>query len=421
MKKINIILLMFAVFLITISSCTKDPKSETETTNIPTEIDNHNFNPLLDNIQNRDDLGEGLELGCFTIDTPFSLDVDGTIIEINSFEDLENAFEYDSTEIAINVDFVYPIYITYEDGETAELANSEALGEAFSQCVPDQGWEQQDSTGFDGTFPAFLICDINSCYQLIYPVTLIDPEGITYLANSENEFIELLSTQEFLAFQFPVSLEGTDGTVTAQNGDTLFDLLIDCQEDPWDGGVDVEIDSTFDIGGIACYNLLFPVTFSTENGGETVLNNEEEFSAAMLNGNLENFVYPVSLINIETTEITIVNSDDEFSDAVQNCWDFDNGGGQVDPPFGENAFLFFISSNDFEGDCYAINYPVDVITIDSTQLTYTSAEDFINALELDQNFPEEIIYPVSVTLNSNGETSVLEGAEDIFNLMEDCQ
>ena len=60
-------------------------------------------------------LNKGLELGCFSIDTPFSLDVIGDIIEINTFEDLENAFQLDSSDVAINIDFVYPLNITNED------------------------------------------------------------------------------------------------------------------------------------------------------------------------------------------------------------------------------------------------------------------------------------------------------------------
>ena len=421
MKKTNLLLLIFAAFMITFTSCTKEEISDPEIiTEIPIDVDEDMFNPLLDNIENRDDLEEGLELGCFFIDTPFSLDIDGTIIEINTFEDLENAFDFDSSDVAVNVDFVYPLSITYEDGETAELEDGEALGEAFSQCIPDEGWEQQDSTGSEGTFPAYLICEINSCYQLIYPVTLVDIDGIIYTVYNENEFIDVLSTEEFLAFQYPVNLaiEDEDTVVIAASSEELFDLLIDCHDEPWNGGGDVEIDSTFDIGGIACYDLIFPVTFSTLDGGELIINNYEEFSAALLNGNIENFIYPVSLANIDSDELMTVNNDEEFAEALEDCWESD--GGDIDPPTGENAIIFFLFSDDFDNDCYSINYPVDVITLDSLQITYYSVEDVINALETSENLPDALVYPVSV-INSYGETVTLEGAEDIFDLIEDCK
>ena len=407
--------------MITFASCTKEEISTTDITEIPTDIDEDMFNPLLDNIENRDDLEDGLQLGCFSIDTPFSLDVDGTVVEINTLEDLENAFDFDSTDVAINVDFVYPLSITYEDGETAELADGEALGEAFSLCIPDEGWEQPDSTGFDGSFPAYLICEINSCYQLIYPVTLVDMNGTTYTVNNEDEFIDALSTVDYLAFQFPVNLseEGEDAILVATSSEELFDLLLDCQGESWTGGGDVEIDSTFDIGGIACYDLVFPVTFSTVNGGDLVINNYEEFSAALLNGNIENFVYPISLANINSDELITVNNDEEFAEALDDCWD-GNGGG-VNPTDGDVAFIFFVASDDFDSDCYSINYPVDVITIDSMQVTYTSASDVTTAIETGENFPHQLVYPVSVTINVSGETVILEETNDIFELLEDCQ
>ena len=407
--------------MITFTSCTKDPVSDSTTTEIPTEIDEDQYNPLLDNIENRDDLEEGLNLGCFSIDTPFSLDVDGTIVEINTFEDLENAFDFDSSDVAVNVDFVYPLAITYEDGETAELANGEALGEAFALCIPDEGWEQPDSTGFDGSFPAFLITELNSCYELVYPVTLQDFDGTTYTANSEDELVDLLATEEFLEFVLPISLDGEDGVVTATTVDELFDLLIACQDQPWEGGDDddEEYDCPLNIGSIACYDLTFPVTFSTIDGGEEVINDYEELSAAMLNGNLANFVYPVTLIEIGTDESVTVNSDEELNEAIEACWEGTGGGGGGIDSTGGEAIIFFLSG--FDAECYDVNYPVDVITIVGTQVTFGSVDDVTNALETGENFPDVLVYPVSVTVIETGETVTLDGAEDIFGLFENCQ
>lgn len=419
MKKTNILLLIFAAFMITFTSCTKEEISTTDTTEIPTNINEDMFNPLLDNIENRDDLEDGLELGCFSIDTPFSLDIDGTIVEINTLEDLENAFDFDSTDVAINVDFVYPLAITYEDGETADLADGEALGEAFSQCIPDEGWEQPDSTGFDGTFPAYLICEINSCYQLIYPVTLVDIEGTTYTVNNEDEFIELLSTVDFLAFQFPVNLalEGEDAILVATSSEELFDLLLDCQDEPWDGGGDVEIDSTFDIGGIACYDLIFPVTFSTVDGGELVIDNYEEFSAALLNGNIENFVYPISLANIEFDVPLTINNDEEFAEALEDCWEGEGGEG---PIFNADLFLLIVGSSVGGEYCYDLTFPIEGIAVDSSIIIINNEEEASTFLGPEGN-PANLIYPVDVVLVSDGETLTLNSIEELFALIEDCQ
>lgn len=425
MKNTNFLLLLFAAFMITFTSCTEDPISKEEEIEIPVDVDEDQYNPLLDNIENRDDLEGGLELGCFSIDTPFSLDIDGTIVEINTYEDLENAFTFDDEDVAINVDFVYPLAITYEDGQTAELADGEALGEAFALCIPDEGWEEPDSTGFDGSFPAFLINDLNSCYELVYPVTLQDWDGVTYTANDEDELIELLAAEEALEFVLPLSLEGEDGVVTATTVEELFDLLIDCQDQPWEGedDDDEEYDCPLDIGGVACYDLTFPVSFEDINGGDDiVVNNYEELSTALLNGNIGNFVYPITLVNVETEETTVVNDDEEFAAAIEECFDgVDTGGGDdwEDPVDSGNAFFFFLASDDFDGDCYSIIYPVTVTT-EEGEATYSSIDDLTDALNTGENLPIDLVFPVSVT-NSQGEDVTLESNEDFSALLEDCQ
>lgn len=420
MKKLNLLLLIFVAFMFTFTSCTKEEITDTEITEIPTDIDEDQYNSLLDNIENRDDLEEGLELGCFSIDTPFSLDINGDIVEINTFEDLENAFQFDVSDVAVNVDFVYPLNITFEDGETAEISDGEALGEAFALCIPDEGWEESDTLGNPGVFPAYLICDINSCYQLIYPVTLEDFDGTTYTANNEDEFIELLSTEEYLVFVFPLSLEGEDGVITVESSDDLFDLLLECHDQPWDGDGNVDIDSTFNIGGIACYDLEFPTTFEGLNGTEVVINNYEELSSALLDGTIGNFVYPFTLSNIESDEVIVVNNDEEFEAALEECWGGDTGGGDVDPPIDGNAFILFIFSDDFEGSCYTINYPIDVINIDSVQVTYESGDDFNSSVETG-DVPSDLVYPITVTLLEGGEELILENDEDLEILVSDCQ
>jgi len=308
-------------------------------------------------------------------------------------------------------------------GTTANLADGEALGEAFALCIPDEGWEEPDTTGFEGSFPAFLITELNSCYALVYPVTLQDFDGITYTANNEAELIDLLATEEFLEFVLPISLEGEDGIVTANDAEELFDILLDCQEQPWEGGEgeDGDYDCPLDIGGIACYDLNFPATFLTADGGEETINDYEELSTAMLNGTLVNFVYPVSLTNVETGEEVTVNSEEEFSEALEDCYDGDiDSGGDVDPPFGDgNAFFFFLASNDFDGDCYSIIYPVTVTT-ENGEATYNSIDDLNAVLETGDNFPVDIVFPVNVT-NNEGEDVTLESLEAYAALLEECQ
>jgi len=127
------------------------------------------------------------------------------------------------------------------------------------------------------------------------------------------------------------------------------------------------------------------------------------------------------LTNIETGESSTVNSQDEFAQALEDCAGFDNGGGDVDPPFGGNALLFFLSSNDFDGDCYSINYPVDVITSDSLQVTYDNVDNLLTVLNSGQNIPVDLVYPVDVTIIETNEIVTLTEDQALFTLVEICE
>jgi len=204
MKDFKIFILFSFLFAIGLTSCTKENVTNEEVTKEETEIETGVNNSLVDNIESRD--GEnGCVLACFTIDYPFSLDIDGVITEITEETDVEAIVAG-----AEFVDFVYPFDITYEDGSTVVINDGLELGEAFATCIPDDGWEPNDSINWpENAFPAFLFdSESNGCFDPVYPMNLTDLEGIDYTVNSEAEFIDLLagvSENDFLFFGYPLA------------------------------------------------------------------------------------------------------------------------------------------------------------------------------------------------------------------------
>jgi len=406
MKNIKYLFMMFAMVSIMLASCTKedkiidnqDPVEEVDTSNLTD-------NPLVAQIEGRD--GEdGCELGCFTINYPFSLLVDGVPTEIDSEEDLESVLE-GITEESV-VDFVYPFEITFEDGETETINNEEDLGLAFSQCIPDEGWDDYVDTLDYNVFPAFLFNSDDYCYDLVYPVTLIDEnQNETVVANEEEFIAALTNSESFYFFSFPLNLIGENGEVTVGEGEELFDLLIDCE---YEGG---GVDTSFNIGGtFGCYELVYPFSLILTNGEEVVINNHEEFCNVLLEGNVVGFSFPLTLINEDGEEI-VVNSEEELEEAFEDC---DNiiveGDGTL--------FLLLIADNDANSQegCYSINYPISVDTGDAI-ISLSSYEEVTNTMG-DIGLGN-LIFPVDITLNETGETMELNTIEDLVNVLTNCQ
>lgn len=406
MYKFKYLIALFALMAIGFTSCTKentviDQQEEVEIED-PTTV---KVNPLVNRIETRS--ADQMELGCLTIDLPFSLDVDGTVVEINSIEDLEALF---SDTSIVSVDFIYPLEVTLPDGSVQTVNNGEELGEAFAACIPDNGWGGDTTIVVtDDAFPAFLISDFASCYNLVYPVDLYDLDNETYTANSEEELINLLASTDpnnILFFTFPLSVEDEDGNVyTAEDGDELFTLLFDCVDDPTGGGVD-----TFFVGGnfdLACYSIQFPITVELSNGDVTVVNNHEEFCALMLSGYTYTFTYPMTVVDADGNEI-VLNSEEDLQAAIEDCgfWT------------GDNDFFVLLLTAGTQQDCYTVNYPITV-TVDGVDVEINSSEDLVSLT--DTGSLPEVELPISITLTATGEVVEINDMEDIFEVLEDCE
>lgn len=336
---------------------------------------------------------EGLELGCVSIDFPFEmLLLDSTSVTISSEDDFINALE---DEANYPVDFVYPLNFTDADGNSLTANNAEELAALFTDCIPDTGWDD----GFDDWFfPAWDITLENSCYQLVYPVNLLDMDSASVTANDEAELVALLSDGNIYSFAFPLDLEDEDGNpVSAEDPEELFDLLAECGPGPGSPGCG--------IGTFVCYEVSYPATFLLIDGSTVTVNDDDEFAEVLITGEWAGFDFPLTLIDGEGNEIT-VNNDDELNEAILDCdspWGGGNGGGPI-------IDVFF--------GCYDLAYPATLTLIDGTTVVVNNEEELSNAI-LNGEWAS-FGYPLTL-IDEEGNEVVVNNEEELGEAIEECE
>ncbi|MFK7807735.1 MAG: hypothetical protein AB8F74_08060, partial [Saprospiraceae bacterium] len=408
--KYSKLLFFFALtVLLAFSSCKKEELSEVTETIGDVEVTTRTHNALVSQMQASTTNSDGLDLGCFSINFPFDLLVDDETVTINAAEDFEDAIFQD----AVFIDFVYPVTITYpEDGTTEEIADGEALGDAFAICIPDTGWNED-------LFPVFLINDMNSCYTLSYPLNLTDGQGETYTANDEDELVDLVANNPNLYFEFPFDLIDEDGVAqTAENEEELFNLLLLCEDTTTNPGGPVDTtDCWAGYNPFAdCFEFVYPYDILDLDGNTVTIENEDDFVNSLFNGTLMDFVYPVTIINLDGDEV-VVNNQEGLQAVFDVCFGGNGngggsgggsgGGGSVNSDVPVIVFVLQSDSNSGE-ECYSLVYPIAYTNIDTGETGSFDEQGILDYLN-GGTFGFEIIdFPISVISTATSEEVIFE-------------
>ncbi|NBC07362.1 MAG: hypothetical protein GVY26_09235 [Bacteroidetes bacterium] len=411
---LHILLLFVAALFFT--ACEKDNMDEIvvdEPEYTPEEVEVNNlFNAL------RADNSSGtVTMNCVTLETPFELELaSGAIVTINNNADLEAAMEEDAVDPA--VDFVYPISIVDAKGESAQVSSNKELGINFASCLPQQGWTAAMST--NETLPACFYGEL-FCVEQVYPVDLIDGEGNTYSVTNDDELVDLFlsvySDSTSLAFILPISVINEAGEeVEIETVDEFFSVVGECENvEP------VIVGDGFEAQGFLCYELKYPAEMLDTDGNPITVNSADEYANLVLGGEALTIEYPFTLESmIDGTTVT-VNNFEEFILAL-------NVGCGVDIVIDTttlcevpgNVLLFLNRGGSAQSPCrFNINYPVDVIA-GGTTFTLNESIDYW-AVYNDFNLNEiEVVYPVTVTVNSSGEVLEFTSDNDLCTYIEDC-
>lgn len=383
MKLSKLLFFAFILTMFTFTACERDNIDEVmKEEKTETKVENKIISKLVTSPTG------GLDLGCVTVNYPFSLlTINDNEVAVTSDEEFEAAL-MDSVDYII--DFVYPLAVTDSDGNNIDVNNIDELGELFASCIPDSGW-----TGDE--FPAFLINQDNSCFDLVYPVDLEDVDGAVTTVADEGEFVDALADNDLLFFVFPLTLENSDGQLNVNNSDELFNSLYACDTIP------TSCDSITWGGELACYEISFPINLELIDGSIVTANNVDELNEILFSNEVLGFSYPITLIDFETGEDIIINNDDELTTAFEACG--------IVVFAGIPADLLYAG---VEQGCYEVVYPINCTDFEGNVISVTSDQELEDVIMVGGYIEEP------VTLIQGGTTYVVESIEDLFVILENC-
>jgi hypothetical protein len=407
------LLLMLAGFLFT--ACKKENVDDIVITEDPTyEPEKKETNNLLTAL--RSNSSEGLDLGCITVVYPFELELaSGDITTISSESDFEDAENGTGEEVA--VDFVFPLsVINNEDGEAFDVNNNTELGIAFASCIPDDGWDYTETGDGTYTIPAFLFEEL--CFDLVYPIDVMDGDENTYTANNEAELIDLIATTSNLSFVLPITVVDEAGEETViENVAGFYDLYYNCEgvTPPGTEGGNVIDLSQLDTANCDFDSLIiqYPYEVVTADGELITVEDENQEAALILSGEEYTIQYPFSLVDADGT-VTTINSEEEFIELVLPC--FITVEEPSDPcDFPTHALLIF---NQGTTCGYQLAFPFQV---EASGVVYDINEmnDYWSVYNSEQLNDIFLIYPVSVTLNTDGSTVTLNSDDEVCTFVQD--
>ena len=217
------------------------------------------------------DRGAKTDWRCFDIVYPITIQMpDGSTLSIDGEEDtdleiVKNYYEENDSEEKPSM--VFPITIITYEGVTKTISSEEEMSDAYRGCSGrdrERDWDRE-----------------RECFELVYPVTYVLPDGSTIeISDEEDEagWESLKSwyeanpeSEERPSLQYPVDIvyeseESEDGeTVTINSEDEMMVAKEECRE-MW-GEEDWEEEEE-------CYAFVYPISFLMPDGSTIEISSE---------------------------------------------------------------------------------------------------------------------------------------------------
>lgn len=166
------------------------------------------------------------EASCFAIQFPYTVEVAGIQISIDSIEDLEvieEIFDEFDTDDDI-VDIIFPITIVYSDFTELVIENKQQLRELAAECI--EGGDDDDI----------------ECIDFVYPITIFTFDVNAQIANDVQinndrqlrRFFAGLENDDLVSLDYPVTLKKFDGTEIVVNSNAELAAALEAAEDECD-------------------------------------------------------------------------------------------------------------------------------------------------------------------------------------------
>lgn len=330
MKKIKLLLLLVAISLATLYSCTDSDSVENE---VVTEK-SFSLRSVLNELKKSNDItgrstNDSIATDlCFEFVYPLNLAYNnGTVVSVASMDGIIALLSNETESLYIEgIAFPFQVILATADTATSITIANEAAFESLIESCGFETYEDYVTTGF--------------CYEFVYPFSIVNQNGTTVVIDTEAELFDIISSSDEndiyeLLFPLSVTYEGT--TVVINDIYELFEMDNNCGEssepcicteqyDPVcvetptgeiiefpnaclaecagftsSDFVDCETSSDSDLDGLGeCFTIQYPI--QVQSGGVLVtVNNDQELfnSANPTTGELQ-INYPITIISMAT-------------------------------------------------------------------------------------------------------------------------
>ena len=260
------------------------------------------------------------------------------------------------------------------------------------------------------------------CFEIVYPITIMMPDGSTYTIDSEedsdldavkNYYEENEGAEERPSIVFPVNIIDNEGeTKTISSEEEMEGAYRQCS------GRDR------DWGARECFELVFPVTYIMPDGSTYEISGEEDnagweelkewYDANPDSEERPELQYPVDITYEEDRTITI-NNEEEMMAAKEECREM----------WGEDSD----ENDEDEQACYAFVYPISYTMPDESTIEISSEEDesgWMSIREYYEANPSEeqeptLQFPVDIIFETeDGDVTVtISSGEDLDSFEEE--
>lgn len=335
MKKLKILFLFTAISLATLYSCTDNDsvKNEVETQ------ESFSLRTTLNELKKANNIsGKSASTAttpadpfCFEFVYPLNLSYNnGTVVSVSSLDGiLDLLVNENATQYIEGIAFPFQVNLATADSPTPLTITNEADFEALLETCGMETYSDYVTTGI--------------CYQYAYPLSYINQNGDTIVAQSESELFESFANGNgIIELAFPLNVVYEGQTVEINNLYELFEMdnncatnSCDCNENyapvcvmTTDGSivqfpnaciaecagfilatdfVDCSTSGSGFDGLGTCFTIQYPIQVQYQGALVTVNNDNELFSYASTTTGALPINYPITIISVATPTMPSVN------------------------------------------------------------------------------------------------------------------
>ncbi len=280
-----------------------------------------------------------------------------------------------------------------------------------------------------------LLEDFETCYELVFPITLLDEAGESYEATDEESLIDILTQQDIETVEFPIQLLNEDDEIIEIASEEALEELEDCDEDEEDEDDEDENEEFEELFEDLedCYALTYPISFIDADSMTVTANNENQLEELLEDAELVSILFPIEITNNDGELIEVQNLDDleEYAECDE---DDDEDDDEEDDDEEEDELEELIEDVQ---ECYSVTYPISLVTEDSITITINSTGELESIF--DSILVESFVYPIELVDDMGGvllvnsddeleeageceddEDDECEDVEEIIEDLEDC-